>query len=153
MPQSPSLCHRTQVFASALAAMMERKGVNQVQLRAATGIAVSRINNYLHGNYRTVRPDHLRRLVEVVTSTAEERAALIRAYLLDLLPEVLQSAIRVEVVRTNVKPGRPPCPEKSLLPRGASAAIQALETMSLKSAKARSRVEWFSAILREVHQA
>jgi len=131
---------------------MERKGINQVQLRAATGIAVSRINNYLHGNYRTVRPDHLARLVEAVTSTEEERTALVRTYVMDLLPEALQGGIRVASVGSKVRPGRWERPERSFLPRGAVAALQALETMSVRSAKFRSRVEWFSTILREAYQ-
>jgi transcriptional regulator with XRE-family HTH domain len=59
MPISRTKSPRTQFFASVLETLMERNDVNQVQLAAATGIAVSRINNYLHGRYRTIRPDHL----------------------------------------------------------------------------------------------
>jgi hypothetical protein len=45
MPKSSSKPHRTQIFASLLETLMERNGINQVESSAATGIAVSRINN------------------------------------------------------------------------------------------------------------
>ena len=56
MPKARTKPPRTQFFSSTLMMVMERNGINQVQLSAATGIAVSRINNYLHGKYRTIRP-------------------------------------------------------------------------------------------------
>ena len=61
MPKSKA--RRTQFFSTLLEALMERNGINQVQMGVATGIAVSRINNYLHGKYRTIRPDHLGKIV------------------------------------------------------------------------------------------
>jgi transcriptional regulator with XRE-family HTH domain len=133
--------------------MMERNGVNQVELGAATGIAVSRINNYLHGKYRTIRPDHLERMVKAATRTAGEGTELIRSYLLDMLPEVFQREIRIEAVGSRGKSDRTVRPEKSLLPSTTTTAIQALEAMSLKNARARARVECISEILAEIHLA
>jgi hypothetical protein len=45
MPRSSTKPRRTQIFASLLETLMERNGINQVELSAATGIAVSRVNN------------------------------------------------------------------------------------------------------------
>lgn len=50
-------------------------------LLVSAEIAVSRIN-YLHGNYRTIRPNHLERIVQAVARNANERSELVRAYLL-----------------------------------------------------------------------
>ena len=73
------------------------------EVAAATGIAVSRVNNYLHGKYRTIRPDHLGALAAASGKTSEERSELVRAYLLDLLPASLQGTIRIESVGEGVQ--------------------------------------------------
>ena len=54
MPNFHTKPHCTQFFSAMLAAFMERNEINQVQLAVATGIAVSRINNYLQGKFRTL---------------------------------------------------------------------------------------------------
>jgi hypothetical protein len=59
------------------------------------GIAVSRVNNYLHGKYRTIRPDHLGLLVGAAARTPAERLELVRAYLTDLLPGDLQTEVAI----------------------------------------------------------
>jgi len=64
-------------------------------MTAATGIAVSRVNNYLHGKYRTIRPDHLGVLAKGVARTPTVRLELVRAYLLDLLQEDMQAEVRI----------------------------------------------------------
>jgi transcriptional regulator with XRE-family HTH domain len=131
--------------------IMERNGINQVQLSAATGIAVSRINNYLQGRYRTIRPDHLGFIAKAAGKSRAERSELVRTYLLDLLPECLHDDIRIETVGAGGRPAKEARPEKSLLPANAAAALTALQALSLRNAKARSRVLWFSEILHEAH--
>ena len=42
---------RPHLFPATLDAVMQTGGVNQVALAARAGIAVSRVNNYLRGNY------------------------------------------------------------------------------------------------------
>ena len=82
MPRpSQPLPRRTQFFSNTLLLLMERNGINQVQLGAATGIAVSRVNNYLQGKYRTIRPDHLKLIAKAVGRTPEETGELARAYI------------------------------------------------------------------------
>ncbi|MDD2765081.1 MAG: helix-turn-helix transcriptional regulator [Opitutaceae bacterium] len=145
---------RTQYFSGALLLLMEKNHINQVQLADATDIAVSRVNNYLHGKYRTIRPDHLAALARTVARTEAERSELIRAYLLDLLPEVLQSEIRVESVRDGGRaPARPARAEKPLLPAATAAALARLQFLGARNAQARTRLEWFAEILHEVHGA
>jgi transcriptional regulator with XRE-family HTH domain len=131
---------------------MERNGINQVQMTAATGIAVSRINNYLHGKYRTIRPDHLGKIAKAAARTAVERGELARAYVMDLLPEELQSDLRLEVAGTGGKAAKPASPEKSLLPGAAVAAMNQLLALSVRSPKARSRMQQFAEILQEAHR-
>lgn len=153
MPKSISKARRTQFFSTLLQTLMERNGINQVQLAAATGIAVSRINNYLQGKYRTIRPDHLGQLAKAAGRTATERGELARAYVLDLLPEELHSDLRLEVAGAAGKAARPARPEKSLLPSAAAAALGEMQALSMRSAKARARMQLFAEILREAHGA
>ena len=132
--------------------LMERNGINQVETSAATGIAVSRVNNYLKGKYRTVRPDHLGALARAVGRNAEERGELARAYIQDLLPEELHRTVRVEVAGDSAPTAGRARPEKSSLPGTAAAALADLQAMSVRSAKARARVQWFAEALREAHR-
>ncbi len=132
---------------------MERNGINQVQTSAATGIAVSRVNNYLKGKYRTVRPDHLGLLAKAVGKNSEESGELARAYIMDLLPEELHRMVRIEVAGDDGKPAKAARSEKSLLPSTAVAALAELQALSVRSAKARARMQWFAEVLREAHRA
>jgi transcriptional regulator with XRE-family HTH domain len=147
---------RTQYFSGTLLLLMEKNHINQVQLSAAAGIAVSRINNYLHGKYRTIRPDHLEVLAKSVARAEGEQEELIRTYLLDLLPESLQSKIRVESVREGGKASahRAAKPERHpLMPATTAAAIAELQQLGARDAKARSRLEQFAEIMREAHSS
>ena len=152
MPKSSIKPHRTQVFASLLETLMERNGINQVELSAATGIAVSRINNYLYGKYRTIRPDHLGLLAKGAARTAAERGELARAYLMDLLPEELHDVVHIEVAGGGGKPSKETKSENRLLPSTASKALAELKALSVRSAKARMRMQWFAEILGEAHR-
>lgn len=118
---------------------------------AATGIAVSRVNNYVHGNYRTIRPDHLEKLARAVARTARERSELIRGYLLDLLAEVLQSEIRFRGVGPGGRESGRIQPDWSRLPATTARALAGMQALSRGSAKARVRVQWFLEILAEAH--
>lgn len=153
MTKSNPKSRRTQFFSALLQTLMERNGINQVQMSAATGIAVSRVNNYLRGKYRTIRPDHLARIAGAAGRTAAERGELARAYILDLLPEVLHGYLHVEVAGETGKAARPAPTEKSLLPSAARSALEDLQGLSVRSAKARIRVQRFAEILREAHGA
>jgi transcriptional regulator with XRE-family HTH domain len=152
MPYSKSKAQRTQFFSATFALLLERNNVSQVELAAATGIAVSRINNYLHGKYRTIRPDHLASLARAAGKTSEERSELIRSYLLDLLPESLHGVVRIESVAGKAKSARPPVEERNVLPQVTKSALVEIQRLGARSAKARERTEWFAELLREAHQ-
>jgi transcriptional regulator with XRE-family HTH domain len=151
MPKSKA--RRTQFFSTLLEALMERNGINQVQMGVATGIAVSRINNYLHGKYRTIRPDHLGKMAKAAARTASERAELVRGYVMDLLPEELQSDLSLEPTGATGKVPRAARPEKSLLPEAAAAAMNQLLALSVRNTKARERMQQFTEILLDAHRS
>jgi transcriptional regulator with XRE-family HTH domain len=152
MNYSKPKASRTQFFSATLALMLERNQVSQVELAAATGIAVSRINNYLHGKYRTIRPDHLAALSGSAGKTPAERSELIRAYLLDLLPESLHGVVRIESTAGKAKSGRQTLEDRSVLPEVTKTALIELQRLGARSATARERTEWFAQILHEAHQ-
>jgi transcriptional regulator with XRE-family HTH domain len=152
MPTSRTKSPRTQFFASALETLMERNGVNQVQLAATTGIAVSRVNNYLHGKYRTIRPDHLGLLAKGAARMPAERLELVRAYVMDLLPANLQAEVRIGAATGAGRASGRARPERSLLPGSTGAALAQLKALGARSAKARGRLEWFAEILAEAHR-
>ena len=153
MPTARTKPYRTQFFSSTLLLLMERNGINQVSLGAATSIAVSRVNNYLQGKYRTVRPDHLAAIAKAAGRTVEERGELLRAYVMDILPEVLHEVLRIEIAGVTGKSSKSPFSEKNLLPVTTREALARLQALSARSAGARSRVQWFAEILGEAHGA
>ena len=81
---------RSKLFSAALASVMQERGINQVTLGAKAGLAVSRINNYLQGHFRTIKPAHVAAICEALETTPADTAALIQAYTYDLLPENLR---------------------------------------------------------------
>jgi hypothetical protein len=131
---------------------MERNDVSQVDASAASSIACSRINNYLQGKYRTIRPDHLASLAQAVGRSTEERGELVRAYILDLLPESLHRIVRIQVEGSGVVPAVSGRDSRSPLPPTAADAIAQLRSLCLRNAKARARMQWFVEILREAHR-
>lgn len=84
------------LFPGLLDAVMQKNRINQVQLHRLTGIAVSRINNYLQAKYRTIKPAHIQLICERVTNDNSERAELVKTYLLDLLPDVMKNVIDIK---------------------------------------------------------
>lgn len=86
----------TKLFPGALAQIMEKNLVNQVKLSAAAGIAVSRLNNYLQGKYRTIKPAHIEGIVQNVTADVSDRADIVKAYVLDLLPPFAKEIITID---------------------------------------------------------
>jgi transcriptional regulator with XRE-family HTH domain len=97
---------------------MQNQGVNQVQLSKLTGIAVSRVNNYLKGHYRTIRPAHVAAICGAL-GTPAETAAMSQAYLYDLLPDSCRGLVDIRV-SGNRETGRWEVPTKGLPPDFAS---------------------------------
>lgn len=82
-------------FPGFLETLMRKNGVSQVELNKRTGIAVSRINNYLKGKYRTVTPEHLEQICIHVSESTLERSELLKIYLLDMLTEKLRPMVEI----------------------------------------------------------
>jgi Cro/C1-type HTH DNA-binding domain len=138
---------RSHLFPAALASVMQDCDVNQVRLSELTGIAVSRINNYLHGNYRTIKPAHLAAISKALSEKPADVAALAQAYLFDLLPDDCRG--RVEIKATGAREtGKWEVPSKGL-PKEFATAFQDLYVLCASDAQARQRTAQWIALMRD----
>lgn len=142
-----SVAVRTKLFSGALDNLMQERGANQVELSRRTGIAISRINNYLKGKFRTVKPAHVEALVEALGGT-KAAGALIEAYLFDLLPENCRGLVEVKY------PGMPTggrwTPPAKGLSRDFAGQLRDLYRLCVTSVKVRERTEAWIKIIREI---
>jgi len=134
------------LFAATLARLMQENAMNQVTVAERAGIAVSRINNYLHGRYRTVTKQHADALATAFGG-GQSGAALIEAYLLDLVSEECRGWIEVRY------PGMP-TGSKWLFPvkglnRDFASKFTKLYRFCVSSAVVRRRTKEWIAIMRE----
>jgi transcriptional regulator with XRE-family HTH domain len=151
MPKTRAKPHRTQFFTAVLETLMDRNGINQVTLSQATGIAVSRINNYLHGKYRTIRPDHLASIAKAVSRNSGERGEIAQSYVMDLLPEELHRDLKLEVTTSDAKAPRQTRTDKSVLSPAAASVLERLAALSARSSRARERIQQFAEVLEDAH--
>lgn len=138
---------RPHLFSAALASQMQERGINQVQLHDQTGIAVSRVNNYLHGIYRTIKPAHVAAICKALGATPADEAAMIQAYLFDLLPEGCRGLVDIRVPGAR-ETGKWQFPSKGL-PKDFAAALQDLYVLCASNAKVRQRTGEWIALMRE----
>jgi transcriptional regulator with XRE-family HTH domain len=139
---------RPHLFSAALASVMQDRGVNQVQLSQRTGIAVSRLNNYLKGNYRTVTPAHAAAIFEALGGTPMDNAVLIQAYLFDLLPDGCRGLVEIRVPGVREAAGKWEVPSKGL-PGEFAAAFRALYVLCVSNVKVRQRTAEWVEMMRE----
>jgi transcriptional regulator with XRE-family HTH domain len=85
---------RPKLFTAALANLMQEHGVNQVELGERTGIAVSRVNTYLYGNYRTIKPAHVAAMAAAFGGTSG--SALVEAHLYDSISPKCRDLIEIK---------------------------------------------------------
>ena len=141
-----SVAVRTKLFSAALDNLMQERGVNQVELSRRTGIAVSRINNYLKGKFRTVKPAHVEAMVEALGG-GKAAGLLIETYLFDLLPENCRGLIEIKY------PGMPTggrwTPPAKGLSRDFAGQFRDLYRLCVTSVKVRERTEGWIGIMRE----
>lgn len=141
------MAQRTKLFSTALSSAMQECGLNQVQLSRQTGIAVSRINNYLKGRYRTINPAHAAAIHGALEGSATGRAALCHAYLFDLLPENCRGLVEIRVAGAK-DTGRWQVPSKGV-PKDFAAALQELYVLCVSDVKVRERTAEWIGIMRE----
>lgn len=126
---------------------MQERGVNQTQLSQRARLAVSRINNYLQGRYRTITPAHLEAIFGALGGTPADNAALVQAYLFDLLPEECRGLVEIRI------PGAKPAarwavPSKDL-PKWFATALRDLYVLCVSSVTVRQRTAEWIALMRE----
>jgi transcriptional regulator with XRE-family HTH domain len=138
---------RPHLFSAALASLLQERGFNQVQLHELTGIAISRVNNYLHGVYRTIKPAHVEAISKALCNTPASRAALIQAYLFDLIPEGCRGWVDIRVHGAK-ETGKWKVPAKGL-PEGFADAFRNLYVLCASNPKARQRTAEWIELMRE----
>jgi hypothetical protein len=125
---------------------MQSAGLNQVQLSECTGIAVSRVNNYLRGHYRTIKPVHVGAIAAAVGGGAAG-AVLVEAYLYDLLPPECRGL--VEIQHPGLKTGKGWTVPSKGLPKEFAGQWENFYRLCASSATVRQRtVEWI-ALMKE----
>lgn len=126
---------------------MQTRGVNQVTLSARSGIAASRINNYLQGKYRTIRRAHLAAIVTALAPGPADIGALVEAYLFDLLPESCRGLIEIQTPDAR-ESGRWTVPTKGL-PADFADAFRDLYRLCVNEPKVRERTMEWVGMMRE----
>ena len=139
---------RSKFFSVTLESLLQSRGITQAELGERCAIAVSRINNYLHGRYGTVKPSHLAAIYEALGGSAAEKAVLAEAFLLDLISEECRRW--VEIRRLGAKEaGRWQLPTRGLPPDFA-AAFKDLYSLCVSNVKVRHRTREWIALMREI---
>jgi hypothetical protein len=138
---------RPKIFPAVLASLMQEIDVNQVELSRSTTIAVSRVNNYLQGKYRTVKPAHLGAIVEALGG-AKTGGLLVEAYLFDLLPVCFRGLVEIKYPGM-LKGGKWTPPSKGLGPEFASQFAD-LYKLCVTSVNVRQRTQGWIEVMREV---
>jgi DNA-binding Xre family transcriptional regulator len=138
---------RSKLFSTALDSVMQERGVNQVRLSERSEIVISRLNNYLQGKYRTVKPAHLAAISATLGGTPADNAALVQAYLFDLLPENCRGLVEIRAPGVR-ETGKWEVPSKGL-PRDFAAAFKNLYLLCVSDVKVRQRTAEWIALMRE----
>jgi DNA-binding Xre family transcriptional regulator len=136
------------LFPGLLDAVMQKNDINQVQLHKLTGIAVSRINNYLQAKYRTIKPAHIQAICEKVTSDNPERAELVKTYLLDLLPDAMKNVIEIKAL-TSVRDFEDWYLRRNRLPRDFAGEFEDLYKMCVSFPRVRVRTGDWIELMKE----
>lgn len=136
------------LFPGLLDAVMQKNGINQVQLHKLTGIAVSRINNYLQAKYRTIKPAHIQAICEKVTGDNTERAELVKTYLLDLLPDAMKNVIEIKAL-TSVRDFEDWYLRRNRLPRDFAGEFEDLYKMCVSFPRVRVRTGDWIQLMKE----
>jgi transcriptional regulator with XRE-family HTH domain len=137
----------SKLFSAVLDSLIQERGVNQVELNKLTGIAVSRINNYVHGKYRTIRPAHLTAIFEALGGSNAENAVLVQAYLLDRISEECRRWVGIRIPGVK-ETGKWAVPSKGLSPAFAG-AFKDLYLLCVSNVKVRQRTAEWVEIMRE----
>lgn len=86
-----------------LAAIAQKNGIRQKHVRAATGFSVAHISRIFTGSQDYVTSKDLKKIIDAVARTPQERARLIRARMRDVYTEE-----DADLVKITIKGGAPP---------------------------------------------
>ena len=136
------------LFPGILDAVMQKHGINQVTLSRKTGIAVSRINNYLQAKYRTIKPAHIQAICEAVSDQSSERAELVKIYLLDMMPEELKPFVEIKALNSP-KDHENWFLQRNRLPKDFAGDFESLYKLCVSVQKVRARTAEWIQIMQE----
>ena len=142
----------TKLFPGALASAMQKNGINQVKLSAAADIAVSRINNYLQGKYRTIKPQHIDAIIEHAAPDQASRAELVKCYVLDLLPPVGKGLLTLGTAEGK-KDFESWYLQKNRLPSPSKETFEDLYKAAVSNPQFRERLDTLGMVLLEAYYA
>ena len=83
------------LFSTRLRIILEKNGINQVELAKRTNLTPSQVHNYLHHNFRSITKEHLAAIIAECSEDNSERAELAKSYLLDVTPESVKNYLKI----------------------------------------------------------
>jgi len=131
------------LFSTRLRILLEKNGINQVELAKRTKLTPSQIHNYLNQNFRAITKDQLEAMVHEVSSDPAERAELTKCYLLDVLPESVRPFVDIQPVEAP-KEDSSWYFEMERLPKAFKKIFENLYMMCAESAEAREYAKSFT---------
>ncbi|MCB1120399.1 MAG: helix-turn-helix domain-containing protein [Verrucomicrobiae bacterium] len=84
------------LFSTRLRIVLEKNGINQVELARRTNLTPSQVHNYLHQNFRAITKEHLESIIQECSEDVGERAELTKCYLLDVIPDSLKGYVQID---------------------------------------------------------
>jgi transcriptional regulator with XRE-family HTH domain len=134
------------LFSTRLRIILEKNGINQVELAKRTNLTPSQVHNYLHQNFRAITKEHLENIIQECSDDIGERAELTKCYLLDVIPDSLKGYLELKPLKK---------PEKfdnwffemERLPAGFKREFEKLYKMCAESAQARDFTKDFTSSL------
>lgn len=134
------------LFSTRLRIVLEKNGINQVELARRTNLTPSQIHNYLHQNFRAITKEHLAGIIEQCSDNTGERAELTKCYLLDVIPDSLKEFVEIKPLE-KPKDSDKWFFELERLPSAFRREFEKLYKMCAESAKARDFTKDFTSSL------
>ena len=134
------------LFSTRLRIILEKNGINQVELAKRTNLTPSQVHNYLHQNFRAITKEHLDGIIKECSEDVGERAELTKCYLLDVIPDTLKTYLEI-------RPLEKPTEDEDWffelerLPAAFKREFEKLYKMCAESAKARDFTKDFTSSL------
>lgn len=134
------------LFSTRLRILLEKNGINQVELAKRTKLTPSQIHNYLNQNFRAITKEHLEAIVQEASEDTAERAELTKCYLLDVLPDSVRPYVDIKPVE-KVKDNNSWYFEMERLPKLFKSTFENLYKMCAESSEARDYTKSFTTSL------